>query len=86
MWADFKKFLMRGNVMDMAVGIIIGAAFGAVVTSLVNDISACLRFPPGHVAAPSAQHNWSTRCSEAKSLPGNPQKTRKNPQLIPHFA
>jgi large conductance mechanosensitive channel len=38
MWADFKKFLMRGNVLDMAVGIIIGAAFGTVVSSLVNDI------------------------------------------------
>ena len=38
MFAEFKKFIMRGNVMDMAVGIIIGIAFGAVVTSLVNDI------------------------------------------------
>lgn len=35
---EFKKFLLRGNVLDMAVGIIIGAAFGAVVKSLVNDI------------------------------------------------
>jgi len=35
---DFKKFLMRGNVVDMAVGIIIGAAFGAIVKSLVADI------------------------------------------------
>lgn len=35
---EFKKFAMRGNVMDMAVGIIIGAAFGKIVTSLVNDI------------------------------------------------
>ena len=38
MWKEFKKFIMRGNVLDMAVGIIIGAAFGTVVTSLVNDI------------------------------------------------
>ena len=38
MFADFKKFMMRGNVMDLAVGIIIGAAFGKIVTSLVNDI------------------------------------------------
>lgn len=36
--SDFKKFAMRGNVMDMAVGIIIGGAFGAIVTSLVNDV------------------------------------------------
>jgi len=35
---EFKQFAMRGNVTDMAVGIIIGAAFGAIVTSLVNDI------------------------------------------------
>jgi large conductance mechanosensitive channel len=35
---EFKKFIMRGNVMDMAVGIIIGVAFGKIVTSLVNDI------------------------------------------------
>ncbi len=35
---DFKAFIMRGNALDMAVGIIIGAAFGTIVTSLVNDI------------------------------------------------
>ncbi len=35
---EFKEFAMRGNVVDMAVGIIIGAAFGKIVTSLVNDI------------------------------------------------
>jgi large conductance mechanosensitive channel len=35
---EFKKFIMRGNVMDMAVGIIIGAAFTSIVNSLVNDI------------------------------------------------
>jgi len=35
---DFKKFIMRGNVLDMAVGIIIGAAFGTIVSSLVADV------------------------------------------------
>ncbi len=35
---DFKEFVMRGNVVDLAVGVIIGAAFGAIVTSLVSDI------------------------------------------------
>ena len=34
---DFKEFLLRGNVVDLAVGIVIGAAFGAVVTALVKD-------------------------------------------------
>ena len=38
MWQEFKKFAMRGNVIDLAVAVIIGAAFGAIVTSLVNDI------------------------------------------------
>jgi large conductance mechanosensitive channel len=38
MLKEFKEFAMRGNVMDMAVGIIIGAAFGKIVTSLVNDV------------------------------------------------
>ncbi|MGH9817483.1 MAG: large conductance mechanosensitive channel protein MscL [Candidatus Acidiferrales bacterium] len=38
MLKEFKEFAMRGNVLDMAIGIIIGAAFGRVVTSMVNDI------------------------------------------------
>lgn len=35
---EFKKFALKGNVVDMAVGIMIGAAFGKIVTSLVNDV------------------------------------------------
>ncbi len=35
---EFKEFVMKGNVVDMAVGIIIGAAFGKIVTSIVNDV------------------------------------------------
>jgi large conductance mechanosensitive channel len=38
MFKEFKAFVMRGNVMDLAVGVIIGAAFGAVVKSLVDDV------------------------------------------------
>lgn len=38
MLKEFKEFAMRGNVVDMAVGIVIGAAFGKIVSSLVNDI------------------------------------------------
>ena len=38
MLKEFKEFAVRGNVVDMAVGIVIGAAFGAIVTSLVSDI------------------------------------------------
>jgi large conductance mechanosensitive channel len=38
MFAEFKKFAMRGNVIDLAFGVVIGAAFGAIVASLVKDI------------------------------------------------
>src|SRR6476660_5250441 len=38
MLKDFKAFVMKGNVLDLAVAVIIGAAFGAVVTSMVNDM------------------------------------------------
>ena len=38
MLKEFREFIMRGNVLDLAIAVIIGAAFGAIVTSLVNDI------------------------------------------------
>lgn len=38
MLKEFKEFIMRGNVLDMAIGIVIGGAFGKIITSLVNDI------------------------------------------------
>jgi len=38
MFEEFKKFAMRGNVVDLAVGVIIGASFSGIVTSLVNDV------------------------------------------------
>ena len=38
MLSEFKKFIMRGNVLDLAVGVIIGGAFGKIVASLVNDL------------------------------------------------
>ena len=38
MLKDFKAFVMKGNVLDLAVAVIIGAAFGAIITSLVNDV------------------------------------------------
>ncbi|MCP8968581.1 large conductance mechanosensitive channel protein MscL [Ectobacillus ponti] len=38
MWNDFKKFALKGNVLDLAVGVVIGAAFGKIVTSLVQDV------------------------------------------------
>lgn len=38
MWSEFKKFAFKGNVLDLAVGVIIGGAFGKIVTSVVNDL------------------------------------------------
>lgn len=38
MWHDFKEFIARGNVLDLAVAVILGVAFGAIITSLVDDI------------------------------------------------
>lgn len=38
MWKEFKEFAFKGNVIDLAVGVIIGGAFGKIVTSLVNDL------------------------------------------------
>jgi large conductance mechanosensitive channel len=38
LWNDFRQFLLRGNVVDLAVAVVIGAAFGAVITALVEDL------------------------------------------------
>jgi len=38
MWKEFREFALRGNVLDLAIGVIVGAAFGKIVTSLVNDV------------------------------------------------
>ena len=38
-WKEFKEFIFRGNIVDMAVGVIIGTAFTKIVNSLVNDVS-----------------------------------------------
>ncbi|HET7313490.1 large-conductance mechanosensitive channel protein MscL [Salinisphaera sp.] len=37
-WGEFKSFAVRGNVIDLAIGVVVGSAFGKIVTSLVNDI------------------------------------------------
>jgi large conductance mechanosensitive channel len=38
MWQEFKEFISRGNVFDLAIGVIIGAAFGKIISSFVNDL------------------------------------------------
>lgn len=49
MLRDFRAFILRGNVVDLAVGVVIGAAFGAVVTSLVADVLTPILTIPGEV-------------------------------------
>jgi large conductance mechanosensitive channel len=49
MWKDFKAFISRGNVVDLAVAVIIGAAFGAVITGFVKDLLTPLISIPGKV-------------------------------------
>lgn len=49
MLKDFKTFVLRGNVVDLAVGVVMGAAFGAVVTALVKDLITPLVSIPGKV-------------------------------------
>ena len=51
MLKDLKDFLLRGNIVDLAVAVIIGAAFGAIVTSLVNDVITPLILNPALKAA-----------------------------------
>ena len=47
-WKEFKAFISRGSILDMAVGVVIGSAFGAIVTALVNILlSVCLWAVPG---------------------------------------
>ncbi len=69
MWKEFRDFAVKGNVVDLAVGIIIGAAFTAIVTSLVNDI---LMPPLGFVLGGIDFSNyfvdltyWSAKAAEA---------------------
>lgn len=63
---EFKDFAMRGNVIDLAIGVIIGGAFGKIVTSLVNDV---IMPPIGFVlgGANFADKKWVFQSSDAAS-------------------
>jgi large conductance mechanosensitive channel len=76
LWKEFRDFAARGNVIDLAIGVVIGAAFGKIVTSLVNDII----MPPvglilGHVdfsslfVSLSGQHYDSLAAARAAGAP-----------------
>ena len=68
MLKEFKEFAMRGNVVDMAVGIIIGAAFGTIVNSLVADVI----MPPIGLLLGNIDFCKSLRCSQGRGEGGRP--------------
>ncbi|MES2566538.1 MAG: large conductance mechanosensitive channel protein MscL [Bacteroidota bacterium] len=60
MMKEFKEFVMRGNVVDLAIGVIIGAAFGKIVSSLVEDIITPILLKPALDAAGAANiEQWA---------------------------
>ena len=77
MLKDLKAFLLRGNVVDLAVGVIIATAFGAIITSFVNDIITPLLLNPALEAAKVqniAELAWNLRKKEevAEEAPAGP--------------
>ena len=81
MLEEFKKFAMRGNVVDLAIAVIIGAAFGAIVNSLVADIimpmigaitggARLFQLFPAAVVESDGDRRWPTRKSRARCWPG----------------
>ena len=69
MLKEFKEFAIKGNAVDMAVGIIIGAAFGSIITSMVKDII----MPP--ISLLSGGLDWSNKFMVLRDAPGGPFKT-----------
>ena len=68
MLSEFKKFSLRGNVLDLAIGVIIGAAFGKIVNSLVEDI---MMPPIGVVLSVSKADDFQQWCLPLARLPEN---------------
>ncbi len=66
MLTEFKKFALRGNVLDLAIGVIIGAAFGKIVTSLVDDV---IMPPIGVVMSASKAQDFQDKCLPLAKLP-----------------
>ena len=69
MWKEFKEFAVKGNAIDLAVGVIIGAAFGGIVTSLVKDIL----MPP--IGLLTGGLDFSNKFIILKDAPGGPFHT-----------
>jgi large conductance mechanosensitive channel len=72
---EFKAFILRGNVVDLAVGVIIGAAIGGIVTSLVEDVI----MPP--IAFVSGDQDFSDKSIELKKERPNPNYVEGTPDL-----
>ena len=90
--AEFKKFALRGNVIDLAVGVIIGAAFGKITTSLVNDV---IMPPIGKLLSVGGKaasfKDWyvplfDTKDAELAKLPANYTLTDIQAAKLPVFA
>lgn len=79
MLGEFRKFALRGSVMDMAVGIIIGAAFGTVVKSLVDDI---IMPPIGVLTSGVDFKSLSYTLREAETDPADSKKILKPAQVL----
>ena len=73
MLKDFKAFIMRGSVVDLAVGVIIGAAFGGIVKSLVDDIL----MPPIGLATGGRSRTWWPRASASPRAGTASRETRR---------
>jgi large conductance mechanosensitive channel len=76
---EFKKFALRGNMIDMAVGIIIGGAFGTVVKSLVDDV---IMPPIGVVTSGVDFKTWQLELKKAELDPADPSKVLKPPVML----
>ena len=68
-WKDFKAFISRGNILDMAVGVVIGAAFGKIITGLVNYI---LNPIIGFWVKTGSLDDWMTVLKYKTDIDGNP--------------
>ncbi len=80
MWKEFREFAARGNVLDLAVGVILGAAFGKIVTSLVNDVL----MPPIGLILGGFDFKGLLRRAERRVVPlarGGPGGERAHDQL-----
>ena len=71
-WADFKKFITRGNIIDMAVGVIIGGAFTAIVTALTEHVlKPCLNKLIAVIAGKNSLSEVYTYLEKAYDADGN---------------